>query len=130
MRAFTFDGFFRTGGVGGIDGAGNLTITGRKKELIKYKGYNIAPRMLEEILYKHPAVTMCAAVGKKDPAVGEIPIAFIQLKEGADITPEELMAFVNGQVAPYKKLREVRIVETMPLLATGKLNRRELNKLV
>jgi len=124
------DGWLFTGDLGTMDENGFFYITGRKKELIKYKGYNIAPRMLEEILYKHPAVTMCAAVGKKDPAVGEIPIAFIQLKEGADITPDQLMTFVNGQVAPYKKLREVRIVEKIPLLATGKLNRRELNKLV
>ncbi|MCX5919065.1 MAG: class I adenylate-forming enzyme family protein [Deltaproteobacteria bacterium] len=120
------DGWLYTGDLGTMDENGFFYITGRKKELIKYKGYNIAPRMLEEILYKHPAVLGCAAVGKKDDVAGEIPVAFVSLKEGAKITAEELMEFVNGQVAPYKKLREIRFIEKMPLFATGKLNRRAL----
>jgi long-chain acyl-CoA synthetase len=123
-------GWLYTGDLGTMDENGFFYITGRKKELIKYKGYNLAPRMLEEVLYKHPAVYVCAAVGKKDEAVGEIPMAFVQLREGAEVNPEELMAFVNGQVAPYKKLREIRIIATMPLLSTGKLNRRELNHML
>jgi acyl-coenzyme A synthetase/AMP-(fatty) acid ligase len=69
---------------------------------------------------------MCAAVGKKDAALGEIPIAFVQLQEGDEISPDALMEFVNRQVAPYKKLREIRIIKRFPLLATGKLNRRKL----
>jgi long-chain acyl-CoA synthetase len=119
-------GWLYTGDLGTMDENGFFYITGRKKELIKYKGYNIAPRMLEEILYRHPAVLGCAAVGKKDDVAGEIPVAFVSLKEGAKVTAGELMEFVNGQVAPYKKLREVRFIEKMPLFATGKLNRRAL----
>ncbi len=57
-------------------------------------------------------------------------MGFVQMKEGAEVTPEELMEFVNGQVAPYKKLREIRFIEKMPLLATGKVNRRELNSML
>lgn len=128
-EAFRY-GWLFTGDLGTMDESGFFYITGRKKELIKYKGYNIAPRMLEEVLYKHPAVYLCAAVGKKDPALGEIPMAFVQLKEGAKAAPAELMEFVNGQVAPYKKLREIRLVERMPLLSSGKLNRRELNGMI
>jgi long-chain acyl-CoA synthetase len=120
------DGWLYTGDLGRMDEKGFFYITGRKKELIKYKGYNIAPRMLEEILYQHPAVLACAAVGKKDDVAGEIPVAFVSLKEGAKVTAGELMEFVNGQVAPYKKLREVRFIEKMPLFASGKLNRRAL----
>jgi long-chain acyl-CoA synthetase len=120
------NGWLYTGDLGTMDENGFFYITGRKKELIKYKGYNIAPRMLEEILYKHPAVLGCAAVGKKDEVAGEIPVAFVALIEGAKVTAEELMEFVNGQVAPYKKLREVRFIGKMPLFATGKLNRRAL----
>jgi long-chain acyl-CoA synthetase len=120
------NGWLYTGDLGRMDENGFFYITGRKKELIKYKGYNIAPRMLEEILYKHPAVLGCAAVGKKDEVGGEIPVAFVSVKEGAKVTAEELMEFVNGQVAPYKKLREVRFIEKMPLFASGKLNRRAL----
>jgi long-chain acyl-CoA synthetase len=119
-------GWLYTGDLGTMDEKGFFYITGRKKELIKYKGYNIAPRMLEEILYKHPAVLGCAAVGKKDDVAGEIPVAFVLVKEGAKVTAAELMEFVNGQVAPYKKLREIRFVEKMPLFASGKLNRRAL----
>ena len=120
------NGWLYTGDLGTMDDNGFFYITGRKKELIKYKGYNIAPRMLEEILYKHPAVLGCAAVGKKDDMAGEIPVAFVSVKEGAKVTAGELMEFVNGQVAPYKKLREVHFIEKMPLFATGKLNRRAL----
>jgi len=120
------DGWLYTGDLGTMDEKGFFYITGRKKELIKYKGYNIAPRMLEEILYQHPAVLACAAVGKKDEAAGEIPVAFVSLKEGARVTAGELMEFVNRQVAPYKKLKEIRFIEKMPLFASGKLNRRAL----
>jgi len=123
----TFKGeWLFTGDLGMMDEKGFFYITGRKKELIKYKGYNIAPRMLEEILYQHPAVLGCAAVGKKDDVVGEIPVAFVLVKEGVKVTAKELLEFVNGQVAPYKKLREIRFIEKMPLFASGKLNRRAL----
>ncbi len=120
------EGWLYTGDLGVMDENGLFYITGRKKELIKYKGYNIAPRMLEEILYKHPGVLGCAAVGRKDESAGEIPVAFVSLKEGAQATAQELMEFVNGQVAPYKKLREIRFIDKLPLFASGKLNRRAL----
>jgi long-chain acyl-CoA synthetase len=120
------NGWLFTGDLGKMDKEGFFYITGRKKELIKYKGYNIAPRMLEEILFKHPAVLACAAVGKKDDVVGEIPVVFVSVKEGTNVAAEELMAFVNEKVAPYKKVREIRFIEKMPLFASGKLNRRAL----
>lgn len=120
------DGWLYTGDLGTMDENGFFYITGRKKELIKYKGYNIAPRMLEEILYQHPAVLACATVGKKDDVAGEIPVAFVSVKEGAKVSAGELMEFVNGQVAPYKKLREIRFIEKMPSFASGQLNRRAL----
>ncbi|MBC8417070.1 MAG: AMP-binding protein [Desulfobacteraceae bacterium] len=72
------DGWLYTGDQSTMDGNGFFYVTGRKKELIKYKGYNIAPRMLEEILYKYPAVYMCAAVGKKHEELGEIPWALFR----------------------------------------------------
>ena len=120
------DGWLYTGDIGVMDEQGYFYITGRKKELIIYKGYNIAPRMLEEVLYEHPAVGQCAVVGKKDDMAGEIPVAFVALREGEKATPEELMAFVNSKVAGYKKIREVRLIDKIPLNANGKVMRREL----
>jgi len=120
------NGWLYTGDLAKMDEDGFIHITGRKKELIKYKGYNIAPRMLEEILYKHPAVLMCSVLGKKDADAGELPIAFVALKEGVKAETGEIMEFVNGQVAPYKKLRDIRLIHAIPLNATGKVNRLKL----
>jgi len=121
------DGWLYTGDLGKMDSDGFFYITGRKKEMIKYKGYNIAPSMLENVLYDYPDIKLCVVLGKKDPIVGELPIAFVQLKPGAEATAEEIMSFVNSRVSPYKKLREVIFLETLPMLASGKVNRRQLN---
>jgi long-chain acyl-CoA synthetase len=123
-------GWLYTGDLAKMDDDGFIHITGRKKELIKYKGYNIAPRMLEEILYKHPAVLMCSVMGKKDADAGELPVAFVSLKTGVKAEAGELMEFVNGQVAPYKKVREVRFIDAIPLNSTGKVNRLKLQAML
>ena len=124
------NGWLHTGDLAVMDETGLFYITGRKKELIIYKGYNIAPRMLEEILYKHPDVLECAVVGKKDDMAGEIPVAFVVLKEGLKTTAEEIMAFVNEKVAPYKKIRGVLFIDKMPINPNGKVMRKELVKMV
>ncbi|MFZ5866396.1 MAG: class I adenylate-forming enzyme family protein [Thermodesulfobacteriota bacterium] len=124
------DGWLYTGDLAVMDEEGFFYITGRLKELIIYKGYNIAPRMLEEILYQHPAVLECAVVGKKDEIGGEIPVAIITPKAGSQATGEEIMAFVNSRVAPYKKLRGVKFVDKIPTLPSGKMARRELAKML
>ncbi len=124
------DGWLYTGDLAVMDEDGFFYITGRLKELIIYKGYNIAPRMLEDILYQHPAVLECAVVGKKDEIGGEIPVAFITPKADSQVTGEEIMAFVNSKVAPYKKLRGVKFVDKIPTLSSGKTARRELAKML
>ncbi|MBI4965044.1 MAG: acyl--CoA ligase [Desulfomonile tiedjei] len=124
------DGWLYTGDLAVMDEDGFFRITGRLKELIIYKGYNIAPRMLEDILYQHPAVLECAVVGKKDEIGGEIPVAFIALKVGSQASAEEIMAFVNSRVAPYKKLRGVEFIDKIPTLSSGKTARRELAKML
>jgi long-chain acyl-CoA synthetase len=124
------DGWLYTGDLATMDEEGLFYITGRLKELIIYKGYNIAPKMLEEILYQHPAVLECAVVGRKDEMAGEIPVAFILKRDGADATAEEIMEFVNGKVAPYKKLRGVRFIDQIPTLPTGKMARRKLAQML
>ena len=120
------DGWLLTGDIAYMDKDGYFYITDRKKDLIKYKDYSVYPRELEDILYEHPAVKLCAVVGKSDPAAGEVPKAFLVLKEGVATSAEEIMSFVNDKVAPYKAIREVEIRKELPISSAGKVLRRLL----
>ncbi len=120
------DGWLLTGDIACMDNEGYFYITDRKKDLIKYKDYSVYPREIEDVLYEHPAVKLCAVVGKKDPSVGEVPKAYIVLKEGEVISGEEVKAFVNGKVAPYKAIREVEFRKELPISSAGKVLRRLL----
>ena len=111
-----------------MDEDGYFYVAERKKDMLIYKGYNVYPRELEEILYEHPAVKQAAVIGKPDPRVGEIPKAFVALKEGAKATEEEIMNFVNERVALYKKIREVEFRKELPVSMAGKVLKRELRK--
>jgi long-chain acyl-CoA synthetase len=122
------DGWLRTGDIGRMDEDGYLYITDRLKDMIIYKGYNVYPRELEEILFRHPAVEQCAVVGKPDEEAGEIPVAFVKLAPGQQATAEELMAFLNREVAAYKKVRQVIFREAIPVSAAGKVLKRELRE--
>jgi long-chain acyl-CoA synthetase len=122
------DGWLRTGDIGVIDDDGYLSIVDRKKDMLIYKGYNVYPRDLEEILFRHPSVANAAVVGKRDVAVGELPIAFVVLND--DVDPREVLEFVNERVVPYKKLRDIRVVDEIPVSAAGKILRRELRTIV
>jgi long-chain acyl-CoA synthetase len=122
------DGWLLTGDLAKMDEDGYFYIVDRKKDMIKYKGHSVYPRELEDVLYEHPAVKLCAVIGKPDPVAGEIPKAFVVLKEGAKATPEELMKFVNEKVAPYKAIRELEIVSELPMSAAGKILRRVLRE--
>jgi long-chain acyl-CoA synthetase len=121
------DGWLRTGDIGAIDDDGYLTIVDRKKDMLIYKGYNVYPRELEEMLFQHPAVANAAVVGKYDVAVGDLPVAFVVLAEPAG-DADGVMAWVNERVTPYKKLREIHAVEQIPVSAAGKVLRRELRE--
>ena len=122
------EGWLRTGDIGKMDEDGYLYITDRLKDMIIYKGYNVYPRELEEILFRHPAVIQCAVVGKPDEEAGEIPVAFVKLAPGQQATAEELMAFLNQEVAAYKKVRQVIFREVIPVSAAGKVLKRELRE--
>ena len=122
------DGWLYTGDIGKMDEDGYFYIVDRKKDLIKYKGYSVYPRELEDVLYEHPAVKLCAVVGKPDPVAGEIPKAYIVLKEDAKVTEEEIMEFVKSKVAPYKVIREVEFRSELPVTTTGKVLRRFLKE--
>ena len=120
------DGWLLTGDIGWLDEDGYLHILDRKKEMIKYKGYQVAPAELEALLHEHPAVLDAAVIPKPHLEGGEIPKALVVLKEGVQATPEELMAFVAERVAPYKKIREVEYLSEVPKTASGKILRRDL----
>jgi len=120
------DGWLLTGDIGWLDEDGYLYILDRKKEMIKYKGYQVAPAELEALLHEHPAVLDAAVIPKRHLEGGEIPKALIVLREGFEASPEELMAFVAEKVAPYKKIREVEYVSEVPKSAAGKILRRDL----
>jgi long-chain acyl-CoA synthetase len=122
------NGWLLTGDIARMDQDGYFYITDRKKDLIKYKDYSVYPRELEDVLYEHPAVKLCAVVGKPTPVVGEIPKAFIVLKDGAKATETEIMAFVKEKVAPYKAVREVEFRKELPVSAAGKVLRRVLQE--
>jgi long-chain acyl-CoA synthetase len=122
------DGWLLTGDIAKIDRDGYFYITDRKKDLIKYKDYSVYPRELEDVIYEHPAVKLCAVVGKPDLMVGEIPKAFAVLKDGAKATEAEIMAFANEKVAPYKAVREVEFRKELPVSAVGKVLRRVLQE--
>ena len=122
------DGWLQTGDIAHMDKDGFFYITDRKKDLMKYKDYSVYPRELEDILYEHPAVKLCAVVGKPDPPAGEVPKAFIVLKEGTVVSAKEIMAFINDKVAPYKAIREVMFRKELPISSAGKVLRRLLHE--
>jgi len=122
------NGWLYTGDVGKMDENGYFYIIDRKKELIKYKGYSIYPKELEELLHKNPSIKSCAVVGKPDNVRGEIPKAYIVLKKGITITREAIMDFVNEKLAHYKKIREVEFRNKLPTTFMGKIDRRKLRE--
>ncbi len=118
------DGWMRTGDIALFDPDGHMYIVDRVKELIKYNAYQIAPAELEAVLNSHPAVAEAAVIPSLDPEHGEVPKAFVVLRSEA--TPAELMEFVAGRVAPFKKVRKLVIVDQIPKSPAGKLLRRFL----
>ncbi|HXX87724.1 MAG TPA: long-chain fatty acid--CoA ligase [Candidatus Acidoferrum sp.] len=122
------DQWLYTGDIGKMDQDGYFFITDRKKDLIKYKGYSVYPREVEDVLYEHPAVKLCAVIGKPDPVAGEIPKAFVVLKDGTTATEGEIKEFVNEKVAPYKAIRELEIRKELPMTLVGKVLKRVLTE--
>ena len=118
------EGWFHTGDVGKADEDGYFYIVDRVKELIKYKGMQVAPAELEAVMLAHPHVNDVAVIPSPDEEAGEVPKAFVVLK--GEASPEELMAFVAERVAPHKKIRRLEFVEEIPKSPSGKILRRIL----
>jgi acyl-CoA synthetase (AMP-forming)/AMP-acid ligase II len=118
------DGWLHTGDIGFADRDGYYTIVDRLKELIKHKGYQVPPAELEALLCAHPAVSDAAVIGIPDAEAGEVPKAFVVLKQ--PVSPDVLIAYVAERVAPYKKVRVVEVIDVIPKSPSGKILRRVL----
>jgi long-chain acyl-CoA synthetase len=124
--AVLVDGWLRTGDIGVLDEDGYLSIVDRKKDMLLYKGYNVYPRELEELLHARPEVVGAAVVGRPDPEAGELPVAFVVAPGLSSDETTTLMEAVNARVLPYKRLREVHLVDEIPVSAAGKVLKRAL----
>ncbi|MFI8998662.1 class I adenylate-forming enzyme family protein [Streptomyces sp. NPDC053542] len=114
-------GWLRTGDIGRLDERGHLFLSGRAKDMLIYKGYNVYPLHLEDILAGHPAVAAAAVIGAPAADAGEIPAAYVVLRNGAAATADELLAYVAERVAPYQRVREVHFTDALPVSAAGKV---------
>lgn len=128
--AFDEQGFLRTGDIGRIDDDGFLYITGRLKEMMIIGGENVFPREIEEVINKHPSVGASAVVGARDPSRGEVPVAFVEMKEGHAFNETSLRSHCRSFLAQYKVPREIILVEKLPRTPTGKILRRLLKEQV
>ncbi|MGA7931905.1 MAG: AMP-binding protein [Candidatus Sulfotelmatobacter sp.] len=127
------DGWYWSGDIVTRDREGFYRVVDRRKEMIKYKGFSVAPAEVEAVLLEHPGVRECGVVGRPDAAAGEIPVAFIALREGfvtGRKMEDELCAFVADRLTHYKQPRELHFVEAVPKTASGKILRRELRQLI
>ncbi len=122
------DGWLHTGDVGRVDEDGWLFIVDRVKELIKYKGFQVAPAELEAVLIADPRIADAAVIGVYDADGNEFPKAYVVRAPGADLTAEDVKTYVAEHVAPHKKVRAVEFLEAVPRAATGKILRRELRQ--
>jgi long-chain acyl-CoA synthetase len=119
-------GWLSTGDIGWIDNQGYIYISDRKKELIKYKSFSIAPAELEAVLLEHPDVADCGVTGIEDAEAGEAPKAFVVLRAGSRINFDQLARFVAERVASYKQIRHFEVVDSIPRTPSGKILRRML----
>jgi long-chain acyl-CoA synthetase len=120
------DGWYRTGDIGEVDADGFLRITDRAKEMIKVRGFQVAPAEIEAVLHGHPAVKDCAVYGIPDPDNGEAIVAAVAVHE--EVTTDELTGLVSDRLASYKRLAEVVFVPDIPRLPSGKVLRRILKE--
>lgn len=126
--AITLDdeGYLHTGDVAEVTEEGVFSIVDRVKELIKYKGYQVPPAELEALLLTHDKVADVAVIGVRDAEGEEVPKAFVVRQSGADLSAEDVMAFVAERIAPHKKIRVVEFIDQIPKSASGKILRKDL----
>ncbi|XP_022913046.2 luciferin 4-monooxygenase-like [Onthophagus taurus] len=129
-ETFTEDGWLKSGDIGYYDEDGQLYIVDRMKELIKYKGFQVAPAELEAVLMKNKKIADAGVIGKPDKVAGEVPVAFVVKQEDVDLTETEVKNYVAGFLTQRKHLHEVYFVDEIPRTRSGKIMRRELKKIL
>jgi len=124
------DGWFYTGDIGRVDEEGYFIIEERKKDMIKASGYSVFPAEVEALMYRHPAIAEVGVVGVPDPYRGEDVLAFVVLKPAArgTVTAEDIVQWCRSEMSVYKAPRQVRLVETLPKTASGKILKRSLRE--
>jgi len=123
------DGWLYTGDIGWRDEDGYVTVTDRKKEMIKFKGFSVAPAQIEALLLEHPSVADVAVIAKPDEEAGEVPKAYVVLRTGYEQqSADELMKWVNDKLATYKNVREIEFIDAIPRNPSGKILRRILKE--
>lgn len=125
-EAIDSEGWLHTGDIGALDQSGYLTVSGRLKEMIIVGGFNVYPAEVENLLLQHPAVAEVAVTGVPDERMGEVPLAWLVAREGQELDPAEVMAWTKSRIANFKAPRKVRVVESLPRNALGKVLKHEL----
>jgi fatty-acyl-CoA synthase len=130
-KAFTEDGWLRTGDLGELHPGGRLRMVGRLKDVFRVGGENVAPAEVEEVLLGHPAVETAQVVGVPDARLGEVPCAYVSLKSGGQVSEAELIAWVKQRCANFRVPRYLRIVdnfEAIGMTASGKVQKTKLRE--
>jgi len=127
-KAIDPDGWLHTGDIGIMDERGYIRITDRKKDMFIVGGFNAYPAEIEGMLLRHPAVAQVAVVGVPDARMGEVGMAFVVPRSGQTVDPDQLIAWARDEMANYKVPRAVRVVNELPLNASGKVVKYELRE--
>jgi long-chain acyl-CoA synthetase len=120
------DGWLYTGDIGYLDADGYLFLVDRKKDMIIVGGYNVYPRQVDEVLFKHPAIAEAATVGRSDARLGEVLVAFVVLRPGATLSEQEFFEYCRANLVKYRRPVAVGFVEALPRTNARKLDKRAL----